>query len=198
MVVQAPPPPVQVQYAQPSYQPYAPMQPMLPPPRAPRLDEGMDFAPRVALELLGGGLGFGLATGIAYLAYERPNDGGFIPTLMISAAGLMPTGIAIFGGAIAGGRGRYGAAMLGELIGGGLSATLIYAADIAPHDPWALIAAIMGPALLGAIIGFEAQHGLRTARLEQRIQEEGPQLSGVSVAPTSQGDGALVGLSGTF
>jgi hypothetical protein len=199
MVVQAPPPVAPVQYAPPSFA--QPSYPVPPPQRADprlRLDEGMDFVPRVALELLGGGIGFGLATGIAYLANDRPRDGGFAPTLLIASAGLMPTGISIFGGAIAGGRGRYGGAMLGELIGGGLSATILFATDSVPSDPWVMIAAIAGPALLGAIIGFEAQHGLRTARLEERIAQEGLALNGVSVAPTAQGSGATVGLSGTF
>jgi hypothetical protein len=201
IVVQAPPPQpqpvVQYQYA-PTYPQLAPQQPPMQD-RAPRLDSGMDFVPRVALELLGAGLGFGLATGIAYLASDRPRDDGFAPTLFISAAGLVPAGISIFGGAIAGGRGRYGGALLGELIGGGLSATILFAADLAPNDPWAMIAAIAGPAVLGALIGFEAQHGLRTARLEQRMERsEGMQLSGVSVSPTAQGSGALVGMSGTF
>ena len=165
---------------------------------APRLDEGMDFPARLALEVLGAGAGFGIATGLAYLVNEGSRNDGFAPMVLGVTAGLVPLGVSVFGGSIAGGRGRYGGALLGELIGGGLSATIILAGDIQFHEPWEMIAAIAGPAILGAIIGFEAQHGLRTARLEDRMAREGVQLSGVSVAPTAQGSGAMVGLSGTF
>ena len=202
MVVQPQTAPQQ-SYAPPMYPQMYPQyaQPMQPADRRPqpRLDEGMDFPARLALDVLGAGAGFGLATGLAYLVNDRPHDSGFAPTLIGAMSGLAPMGISLFGGAMAGGRGTYGGALLGELIGGGLSATILAAGDVHFHEPWELIAAIAGPAILGAIIGFEAQHGLRTARLEQRMeQQQGPQLSGISVAPTAQGNGALVGLTGTF
>ncbi len=201
-----PPPVMVVQAAAPPAQPtYAPAYPPLDPTRRPvdhrpRLDEGMDFGGRLGLELLGAGVGFGLATGLAYLidSDRRHDDGVFTATALMASAGLVPTGVSIFGGAIAGGRGRFGGAMLGQVIGGGLSAMIVLAADVQFHEPWELIGAIAGPAILGAILGFEAQHGLRTARLERQAEREGAQLSGVSIAPTAQGSGALAGLSGTF
>ena len=193
-----------VQPTQPAYSTYSypvPTYTVAPPLErqpAPRLDQGMDFPARLALDVLGAGAGFGLATGLAYLVNDNSRNDGFAPMVLGVTAGLAPLGISVFGGSIAGGRGRYGGALLGELIGGGLSATIILAGDIQFHEPWEMIAAIAGPAILGAIIGFEAQHGLRTARLEDRMAHEGVQLSGVSVAPTAQGSGATVGLSGTF
>jgi hypothetical protein len=159
----------------------------------------MEFGARLGLEVLGAGLGFGIATGLAYAINDRPRDDGFMVTTLLASAGLVPAGVSVFGGAIAGGRGRFGGAMLGEIIGGGLSAVILLAADVQFRDPWEQIAAIVGPAILGAILGFEAQHGLRTARLERQMErEEGMQLSGVSIAPLAQGNGAMAGLSGTF
>ena len=194
------------QPTQPSYGTYAPayavptytVAPQLDRRPAPRLDEGMDFPARLALEVLGAGAGFGIATGLAYLVNESSRNDGFAPMVLGVTAGIVPLGVSVFGGSIAGGRGRYGGALLGELVGGGLSATILLAGNVQFHEPWEMIAAIAGPAILGAIIGFEAQHGLRTARLEDRMAHEGVQLSGVSVAPTAQGSGAMVGLSGTF
>lgn len=202
----AAPPPVMVMQPQPAPQPqvtYVQAQPqyqLAPQMQAdtrPRLDGGMDFGARLAFEVLGAGAGFGIGVGLGYLVNSNARDDGFAVTTLLATAGLVPTGVSLFGGAIAGGRGRYGGALLGELIGGGLSATILLGGGIELHDSWELVAAIAGPAILGAIIGFEAQHGLRTARLEARMERESVQLSGVSVAPISQG-GAVVGLSGTF
>lgn len=190
--------PYQPQYAQPQYaQPTPYAQPA--PRRGPRLDTGMEFGGRLALELVGAAAGFGIATALAYATNDgRASDSGFAVTQLIATAGLVPAGISIFGGAIAGSRGRYGGAMLGEMIGGGLSGLIILAGGIQFQEPWEMIAAIAGPAILGAIIGFEAQHGLRTARLERQADREQVQLSSLSVAPLAQGNGAVIGLGGTF
>jgi hypothetical protein len=207
-VVVAPPPAAPVMVVQqPTYAPvpsYAP--PTLayaPPPRrrydARLQDDGMDWGARLALELVGAGIGFGLATGLAYLVDDNARSSEFTTTQLLTSMGLVPTGVAIFGGAIAGGRGRWGGAMLGTLIGGGLSATIVFAGGIDFHDAWEEIAAIAIPGVLGAIIGFEAQHGLRSARRERELEAQGGvQLSSVSVAPTAQGNGVLVGAAGTF
>lgn len=186
-------------YAQPTYaQPAYPQLGMQPRDARPRLDGGMDFGARLAFEVLGAGVGFGLATGLGYLVNSNARDDGFMITTLLTSAGLVPTGISVFGGAIAGGRGRFGGAMLGEIIGGGLATLVLVAGDLNLRDPWEQIAFIAGPAILGAIIGFEAQHGLRTARLERRLEQEEAQLTGLSIVPLAQGNGAMAGLSGTF
>lgn len=196
MTVQAPPP------VAPTYPTYAYGAPQAAPvrDRAPRLDdEGMDFGGRLGFELLGAGLGFGLATGLGYLVdSENHDDGLFAATILTATAGLVPAGLSLFGGGIAGGRGRYGGAMLGEMIGGGLSAMIVLASGAQLDDPWELIGIIAGPAILGAILGFEAQHGLRSAQRQRVLEREGVELSSLSIAPAAQGTGATVGIAGTF
>lgn len=197
-------------YAQPTYvqqpvyaQPYA-QAPYTAQPRdaRPRLDTGMDFGSRLAFDVLGAGIGFGLSVGVGYLVNDNSRDSEFMVSTLLTSAGLVPTGVSVFGGAIAGGRGRFGGAMLGELVGGALATLVLVGGDIHLQQGWEQLMFIAAPAILGAIIGFEAQHGLRTMRLERRLereqQQQGVQLSGISVAPLSQGNGAMAGISGTF
>jgi hypothetical protein len=198
------PQPTYAQPAYPQYQTVATYPPVYASPerdRRPRLDDGMDFGGRLVLDVVGAGIGGGLAIGLGYLVTQgNMHDSSFAITTIGASAGLVPAGISIFGGAIAGGRGRYWGALFGELVGGGIAATVVAGGNISFHDQWELIAAIAGPAILGAIIGFEAQHGLRTARLEQRMQREGFALEGVSIAPIASNgaSGAMLGVSGSF
>ncbi len=204
MVLQQPPSQPEITYAPaPTYaqSSYSQLPMQQPCDGRPRLDSGMDFGGRLALEVVGAGIGFGLSAGLAYLINDSTRGDGFTMTTLLASAGLIPTGISIFGGAIAGGRGRFGGAMLGEVIGGGLSAIVLFATNVQFRDPWEQIAAIAGPAILGAILGFEAQHGLRTARLERLAERDSVSLSGLSVSPIASGsgaNGAMLGLSGTF
>jgi hypothetical protein len=210
MVVTAPPPSYPTYRAYPTYQPtYAAPAPTYSTysvpqqrDRAPRLDDGVGFGGRLALDVLGAGVGGGLAIGLGYLVSQgNLHEDTFSITTIGAMAGLVPAGISIFGGAMGGGRGRYWGALFGELIGGGLAATVVAGANISFDNPWMLLAAIGGPAILGALIGFEAQHGLRTARLERRMQrQEGLALEGVSIAPIASNGatGAMLGVSGSF
>ncbi len=162
-------------------------------------DDGMGFGGRLAFDVLGAGVGVGLGVALGYAFFgESHEDGAMLAMAYMTTAGIAPTTITLFGGAIAGGRGRFGAAMLGELVGGGLAATLVYGLD-ADLDPWQNFGVIVGSAMVGAILGIEIQHALRTARLEREAEREGGlELSSVAVTPTSQGNGVVLSVGGTF
>jgi hypothetical protein len=228
------PPQVVIQYAQPqAYTPppqpqYAPPQPQYAPPQAqyaqvqypqlqspyaqrdhaPRLDDEdrMDFGGRFGLELLGAGIAVGAAVGLGFAVNDHGHEEGLqMMTTMLATAGLTPTAISIFGGAIAHGRGRFGGAMLGEIVGGGLGAVILFAAlDGGNSDPWLQMGVILGPAVVGAIVGFEIQHALRTTRAERMAQraQQGLAVTSGSVAPVASAgapvSGAMATLSGQF
>lgn len=162
-------------------------------------DDGMGFAARLGLDLVGAGLGVGLGVALGYAFFgDSDEDGARIAMAYLTTAGLAPTAITAFGGAIAGGRGRFGGAMLGEIVGGGLAATLLFGLE-ADLDEWQTFGVIIGSAMLGSILGIEIQHALRTSRLEQEAErEEGVQLGSVGIAPTAQGSGATLTVGGTF
>lgn len=210
----APPAPQpQPQYAQPQAQ-YAQVQyPQLQSPyaqrdHAPRLDDEdrMDFGGRFGLELLGAGIAVGAAVGLGFALNENGHDDGLqMMTTMLATAGLTPTAVSVFGAAIAHGRGRFGGAMLGEIVGGGLGAVILFAAlDGGNSDPWLQMGVVLGPAVAGAIIGFEIQDALRTARAERTAQraQQGLALTSGSIAPVASAgaplSGAMATLSGQF
>lgn len=196
--VVVPPPAASVPPPPPSASPWDTRRPEGPSARDRLADDGMGFGGRIGFELLGAGLGVSLGVGLGFAAFhDSGDDGAALVMSYLTTAGLAPTTITLFG-MIAGGRGRFGAAMLGELVGGGLAATLVFGLG-ADLDPWQNFGVIVGSCLVGSILGIEIQHALRTARLERDAErEDGPQLASVSVAPTAQGSGAILSVGGTF
>ena len=159
-------------------------------------------ASRAMLEFLGGGVGgasvgfLGLLLGAAVFSPLCDGEECIVPILLTGIVGAtfgVPLGV--YGaGTLLKGQGRFWAAFLGTLVGGGLGLTVALLTESEDVSP--AIALSAGP-IIGAIVGYELSHAGQSSAAPR------PQQSGVglmvfpSLGLTLKG-GIVGGLSGRF
>ena len=149
--------------------------------------------PRIAIELIGGGAGAmgGAFAGFAIGVGRGDLDRSSPRTLGIMALGSW-LGTSIAGSAL-GGTGNWGFSLLGSLLGGAGSLALGLTMGSTGPVNCLLFAAMIALPIGGGVLGYEMSQGFQIAPSSAPLRSLHPSFS-----LSSDGKGALAGLSGTF
>lgn len=158
------------------------------PPPEPRYITPVEESPalRILAEVLGGVLGASAAGGLGALVIWAADQGGAAPDGMfvaIASSGVLgalgiSAGVTL-GGELTAGRGNFGHAFLGQVVGAAAAVPLIVSALEHDELAGALAAAALVP-LIGAVIGYEVGHAEGAPRASGPIAFVAPLPGGVS------------------